>query len=64
MNIVEGRDKVTKQECKETLIKLKPNDKARAFDLVVERYVNSTNEHEFGQKVERVLEWCSDWFSE
>ncbi len=55
---------MTKQECQETLIKLKPADKARAFDLVVERYVNSTNEHEFGQKVERVLEWCSDWFSE
>lgn len=44
----------------ETIKKMKAQDKAKAFDLIVEAVEN--NPDSAGQKVVDVLKWCTQWF--
>lgn len=49
-------------ELKEMKTSMKTNDKARAFDLIIDAYKNRSRDEDLSAKVENILSWCSSWF--
>ena len=51
-----------KSKLNQAISEMKVNDKARAFDLIIEAYEELGESESLSKKVEETISWCASWF--